>query len=435
VLDDPRWDRQVEERDDYYARLLLATHTDIDPLRRYILQESHAWDEANFWLPLGALARMSRRGGTSAGDALAEAVRSGPRWRACLDALEAAGGVELIDQVVSAETVQALVARVGIDDVVDAVAVVAAPWESWAERVPVLRSVVRSGAGSTGEARPMSIPVAWAASRLRRPRIPENLPAMSTESLLALGSTPGAASQVSAELTRRKDDRTWRLLSAAAKSGTAEERRVALRALGTHGSTEFLVAAEEFLRRESALAPTERREHRLRRGFLLYLEELPSTHTLPLARRWFSESWPLSLAAELILARHATRDDLQMLETAGAAALASDDMYRLCSIVDAIGKAGPDLSLPLLGEVYEHAPYSYARRRVVEVMSRCGLADPANGYLTEALWDCEPESRELACRALKEPRGPAWMRIAELARDPYEGEEVREAARRVLEEE
>jgi hypothetical protein len=214
--------------------------------------------------------------------------------------------------------------------------------------------------------------------------------------------------------------------------GTFEERDVALRAFGKQGSTAFLGAAEEFLRKESTLAPTERREHRLRQGFLRYLEELQPDLTLPLARRWFAESWPLSLAAEHILARHATPNDRRMLEGAGAAALESSDMHRLCSIVDAINTAGPDESLPFLIEVYEQAPYSYARRRVVSALSRCSFADAANGYLTEALWDCEPESRGLACRAIDTSNHFPLARIKEMAGDPYEDERVREAARGVL---
>lgn len=98
VLHDPRWDRQVEARDDYYARLLLATSADIDVLRQRIAHEEDGSDEADFWLPIGVLAEMCRRGGPSAQGAMAEAVETGPRWRACLDALEAAGGVELLDQ-------------------------------------------------------------------------------------------------------------------------------------------------------------------------------------------------------------------------------------------------------------------------------------------------------------------------------------------------
>ncbi|HMJ12843.1 MAG TPA: hypothetical protein VK524_15585 [Polyangiaceae bacterium] len=431
-MHDPRWDRQVEARDTFYAQLMIATGTNIDALGRYIAQARHEADESDYWLPMGVLAEMSRRGALAARDTMAEAVKNGSRWRACLDALEAAGGADLLGQIVSAETVQALVARVAIDDIADAVTVVGAPWERWAERVPALRFVVRNGAGGIRESRAMSGPVAWTASRIRKPEMPGDLTGLSTKSLLARCSTPGAVSELSYELARRTDSETRRLLASTAELGGAEERHVALRALGKQGSTNFVAAAEEFLRKESTLPSSERREHRLRQGFLRYLEELPPAVTLPLARRWFCESWPLSLAAEHVLARYATPDDRPMLEDAGDAALASSDMYRLCSIVDAIGAAGPDDSLRFLSEVYEQAPYSYARRRVVSAMSRCSLVGATESYLTEALWDCEPESRELACRAAGQAMGVPLARINEMASDVYESDRVREAARSVV---
>jgi hypothetical protein len=430
VLNDPRWDRQVEVRDDYYARLLLGADGDIEVLGRYVVEVKDEADKADLWLPIGVLAELSRHGANSARLAMSEAVRKGERWRACLDALEAAGGADLIHQVVNAEIEQALVARVGVEQIAEAVTVVAAPWERWAEQIPALMFVVNS-AGS-GEPRRTSGPVAWAASRIRDPKLPGNLAALSSEFVLAQASTPGAATKLSDELTRRTDTNTRRLLSAAADSGTIDERYVALRALGKHGSTEFVGAAEEFLRHESTLAPTERREHRLRQAFLRYLEELSPSQTLPLARAWLFEPWPLSMAAEHILARHATAEDRQMLETAGVAALENGDMYRLCSIVDAINAAGPEVSLPFLTQVYEHAPYSYARRRVVSAMSRCSFADAAKPYLSEALWDCEPESRELACGATGKSRDLTRARIEQIARDDFEDTAVRDAARAAL---
>ena len=133
VLNDPRWDRQVEARDDYYARLLLATGADIDVLRQRIAQEDDEREEADFWLPIGVLAEMCHRGDPSARTAVDEGVEAGTLWRACLDALDAVGGSDLIEQVVSAASIQTLIDRVGIDDIADAVSVVAAPWKKWAD--------------------------------------------------------------------------------------------------------------------------------------------------------------------------------------------------------------------------------------------------------------------------------------------------------------
>ena len=426
VLHDPRWDRQIEARDAYYAQLLISTGTDIEILRRRVVGGKGDADEAEAWLTISVLAEMSRRRAESARRALAEGIEVGPWWRACFDALEAAGGIALVSQVVTVDAVRALVARVDIDDVFDAVATVAAPWEQWATQVPALESVVRDAQG-TREVHPMSGPVAWAASRLRAPRVAGELAQISTEQLLAQGRAPG----VSDELVRRADPEAGKLLLAAARGGPLAERRAALQTLGNHGVLDLLADAEAFLRWESALAPSERHDHLLRQGYLRYLEALPPKHVLPLARRWFLESWPLSLAGERILSRHATPEDIRMLEAAGVAALGSTDMYRLCSIVEAIGVAGPDSSLALLNEIYDRAPYSHARRRVVSALRACRITGSTRERLTEALWDCEPESRELACGAADEADGAAMARVRTMACDAHEDGRVRDAARKV----
>jgi hypothetical protein len=56
VVDDPRWDRQVENRDEYYATLLMRMNADFQPIVDCILQSSENADESTCWLPIGVLA-------------------------------------------------------------------------------------------------------------------------------------------------------------------------------------------------------------------------------------------------------------------------------------------------------------------------------------------------------------------------------------------
>jgi hypothetical protein len=117
-----------------------------------------------------------------------------------------------------------------------------------------------------------------------------------------------------------------------------------------------------------------------------------------------------------------------MLEHAGAAALRSDDMYRLCSVVDALASVGVSESIPLLREVYSRTPYSYARRRVIRALLPHVADRLARDLIEEALWDCEAESRELACGAASPLQIPIARRLAELADDDFEEAAVRSAA-------
>ena len=55
----------------------------------------------------------------------------------------------------------------------------------------------------------------------------------------------------------------------------------------------------------------------------------------------------------------------------------------------------------------------------------CGTAEE---LLVEALWDCEPGSREIACTAVPSTTLSTSHRLREIARDEFEEVSVREAA-------
>jgi hypothetical protein len=69
VLDDPRWDRQVEDRDDYYASLLIRLDADVQPIVEHIARLEA--DDPRGWLPVGVLAQMAWRGHPAASSGLA----------------------------------------------------------------------------------------------------------------------------------------------------------------------------------------------------------------------------------------------------------------------------------------------------------------------------------------------------------------------------
>src|SRR5690606_27358298 len=148
------------------------------------------------------------------------------------------------------------------------------------------------------------------------------------------------------------------------------------------------------------------------------------------ARRWFHADWPLSAAAEHILIRHAEPDDRAMLEAAGAKALAERDVYRLCSVIDALARLADPRSLPLLAAIYRETNYSWARERVcIALLDHRDHVD-AQPLLFESLWDCEQYVRALACDAV-DPSSAA-ARLHELEHDCFESDEVRDAAREAL---
>jgi hypothetical protein len=141
-------------------------------------------NEADFWLPIGVLAEMCRRGHQMARDVMASAVGSGTRWRACLDALEAAGGEALIDSVIPASSIRDLLACVDVAELADAIQDVAAPCKRWSEELPSLRFATTSRARPLREPKPMSGPIRWIAARMHGPADPANLASLGAEELL-----------------------------------------------------------------------------------------------------------------------------------------------------------------------------------------------------------------------------------------------------------
>src|SRR5437879_3082576 len=86
ILDDPRFDRQLERRADYYARLALHVHLSLAPLEDYLQAHTNACAEDYARLPLPVLARMAWRGSSEAAAILGRYLSYGPEWVKAIDA-------------------------------------------------------------------------------------------------------------------------------------------------------------------------------------------------------------------------------------------------------------------------------------------------------------------------------------------------------------
>jgi hypothetical protein len=417
VIEDPRWDRQVETRDGYYARLLCALDANVDDISKYLEvldRDTDADDDIPVWLPISVLAEMAVRGHAGARTAVTVAAGRPKLWRPCLEMLVESGGIDLVDAVVTPAAARALADHAAPDELDEAVAQIAAPWAKWAALVPAIAASRERIAGAAQHER----------GPRRRPSLEASL---TTAEILAACDAPGLSRPAA-----RRDPATEALLVRTATTGAGEARMVALAVLARRGEVGFIAEAEAFLRAEAGDPALRQRGHARRRGWLRYLEALPAAASLPLARRWFAEPWPLSLAAEQIFVRHATEDDRAMLEAAGAEALVTGAMYRLCHVVEALGEIGSAGSIELLCAVLRDVPYSYARVRAVRALQQHTAVDHVRVLLTEALWDCEPDAREVACEVVDPTSETVRARLVELAQDTREDKDIREDARRRL---
>jgi hypothetical protein len=427
VVTDPRWDRQVENRDDYYAKLLLVLGGDVEPIVASILSSPAEAEASACWLPIGVLAQMARRGHAAAAASLALLIRRGRKWRECFDALEAAGGQALIASLIAPHDVEHLLMEVGSEEVAEAARLLDAPWDSWAKSLPALRFIALARNRRTREPKPFSGPLGWIAHRLRAPDRTDSTERMTVADLLEAATKPGPTRPIVDALLRLDDPAAGRAIRAAAAQGSPRERAVALHVLAKQGCVDYVGDAKAFLLAQTKQS-SKTEQQVLRTGYVRYLEAMPPRLTLPLAREWLSAPWPLSYAAEQLLSRHATPDDRTLLEEAGAAALPARDMYRLCSMIEGLGVIGAPESLPFLRVAYEQAPYSFARRRALECLRVFSEQNAVRDLVLESLWDCEPESRALACQAPSLAGLATSRRIKEIRDDAFEEPEVRRAA-------
>jgi hypothetical protein len=427
VVDDPRWDRQVENRDDYYATLLIEMGADVQPIVDCILDSGDQADESACWLPIGVLAQMARRKHSTAASGLALCVSNGKRWRTCFDALEAAGGEALVGSVIDAKDVDGLLPIVGAEELADAAQVVQAPWETWALTLPGLRFIAAARGNRTAEPKHLSGPVDWMAHRLHAPNSTQLSDRSTVAELLQAATKPGPIRPIVDALLRREDQATEQALRLAASQGNPRERAVALHVLGKQGCVDFVDDAKQFL--VAQMRQSDRAEQAfLRTSYVRYLQAIDPDLTLPLARDWLFAPWPLSYAAEEILSVRATLADRGALEEAGNGALAGGEMYRLCSIIEAVAIIGAAESLPFLCQVYAEAPYSLARRRAVLALCPHAGRETIQELMVESLWDCELESRELACAAVSLTSLTAARRLREIAIDEFVDPELRDVA-------
>jgi hypothetical protein len=395
---DPRWDSQVEDRADYYARLVIElglTAQDIDP-------DDLAFDDAARALGLDVLGRLAVRGDDAALQRLQlELERPGDRsivlWQ--LSEVPDERGLEGVDallvQVCKPDELVELA-----DDTKNSV-----PWERWAEKHPQI-------AAATSEASRV------AESRRNKVAMPKaDAPIDELVNFEWPGTIPKA---VKRRLAQTQDASEVATLHEAATGPWGPARRFAWVALAERRDPIAVdVAADVFTRN---LVGGERA------SAFRYFLALDSNVTLPLARQWLELDDDRSRVAAATLARHATVEDLPAIKAAFSRAWTRQDMYEICDLVDALAHVpgqGPHSELAV---VFNEVSYSYARRRAAAALA---AGDPMfrTTYAVECLWDCEEETRLIGAKTVDASADLAEAGLVRLADDPFEVDDIREAAR------
>ena len=109
---DPRWDRQVESREEYYAALRVRLQVDLAPIRRRLEEVTQGSD------PFGVLGELARRGERGAARLLAGMLEHPGLWKTAFHALL---GIGLLESVVTRRDVESLVAHAPESELVEIV--------------------------------------------------------------------------------------------------------------------------------------------------------------------------------------------------------------------------------------------------------------------------------------------------------------------------
>ncbi|HUR86069.1 MAG TPA: hypothetical protein VMY78_12045 [Solirubrobacteraceae bacterium] len=420
IFNDPRWDRQLDARVDYYATLALDTGLDVAMLEPWLRRGDEDLETTHDVLAI--LGRMAVRRHEPARRALRDYVGYGRFWDRAIELL-----IEDYDVVRSdvpwPEVVAGLDAVLGerfgsdaeLAEVLAGVDSRARPWTLWAVENPRIAAALAFDHGTN------AAPVPKRAQD--RPRRTAARPReMSTADLLAV-TEDSRWTQIAEELTTRTSTDDVQRLLAAANEPELPMRRAAILALGHQGRRELLEIAEA--------NTSEVRRGTLQGAIALALEAMPPEQTRSLAHDWLTSSdWARRRKAAGILATWAEGDDLEHARRALGRELdlgLEGDMYVVCSLAEALGRYHGHGPFEELSRAYEQIPYSYGRRFVVSALA---ATDPmfSGDVAVDCLWDCEPETRQLAATHVDRRIRLASQRLDELAGDEAQAASVRRAA-------
>jgi hypothetical protein len=440
VFNDPRWDRQLDDRDDYHATLALDLQLGTGALELWLRDSDEDTADTTYDV-IGMLGRMAVRGHADARRVLREYVGYGRYWTRAVqrlvgeyDALGAAtawpeviGGLDavLAERFPSDEALAEALAGVDPRE---------RPWTMWTVENPrIARAFALETKGGGGAA----VPVAAAASSSSKRRSarergvpPPAAPArtrarprdMSTAELLQIAED-SRWTQIADELASRTAAADVELLLAAAGDPEAPMRRAAILALGRQGRSELLEIAEQ--------ATSRAERGKLQGAIALALEAMPISQTRALAHDWLgSADWARRRKAAGMLATWAEDQDLGPARRALTRELdegLDGDVYVICSLAQALARGGVHGPFDELLRAYEEIPYSYGRRYIIDALA---ASDPTFGgdVAVDCLWDCEADTRRLAATYVDRRVRLASQRLDELTGDRAQAASVRAAA-------
>ncbi|MEO3783523.1 hypothetical protein ABGB12_09345 [Actinocorallia sp. B10E7] len=332
---DPRWDRQIESRSLYYARLVVDLELPVHPIAEHLFdpEDETASDDWRVSLAIDTLTDLVRLSRREAATPLRHYAEEGANWFEALDALVSLGDPALVHGLGPVAA-----ARCDEDDLHWLVDDPGNPViQQWASEHSVIAEAVRTRRSS-----PPPHP-----REQQRPT--------------------GSDGELAALVHQRSEASVEAILE-----------------LGRRRSPALLDLAEEFL---------PERPSRWRGVICRALREY-GAEALPRARAWAGGVPGCAEIGIDILARHGTARDVPILLGDLEEALSAKGWGAAASPVEGLGRLRAGAAVPLLKEAWSATEYAYLRPRLLTALLRTA-PHTAEAYATEALWDCEDDARRI----------------------------------------
>ena len=280
IFNDPRWDRQLDARVEYYATLALDVALRVEPLERWLRRGDDDLDTTHD--VLGVLGRMAVRGHVEARRVLREYVAYGRFWERAItlllddyDAIRSGPPWPEVVAGLDAVVVKRFASEAELADALAGADARDRPWSLWSVENPRIARALAFDHGTSGGEVPPSGPRRTARPR-RTPRRPRE---MTTAELLAV-TEDSRWTQIAEELQSRITEDDVQRLLAAANDPELPMRRAAILALGHQGRRELLEIAEA--------NTSEAKRGTLQGAIALALEAMAPEQTRALAHDWLT---------------------------------------------------------------------------------------------------------------------------------------------------
>ncbi len=425
VIHDPRWDRQLESRSDYYAVLILQFALSLDPfdtcLRAYAENDSEDATDAEYAV-LDTICSLAVRGDVSAIAIVRAYLTYGHHWGMAFETL-----MEVSDTSLSVDEASRIIdQRFPDDDTLDDELFSVGPLLSYAQQEPWrslrfvnprVNRIMSEREMKVGQWRQQMEPVQ---ARFA------NLPITELFTVAIDNDTTRFAVQALQERVTTAD---LDLLLHMAQQGDHRQRFVAFRGLQRLAHPAALPILQAFFESPNALPG------RLYGAAARAIVALPSHITLDLARSWFDTSEGLCLHVALqILEAHATVTDVGRIRAAILPSLERNtremnECYMQCGMLKILARFPQSGPYPEAETVFNEAGYAPIRSYAAQVLAVCNPDQFAHGLALECLWDCEKRVRLIGCERVSLDVLDAYAKLQTMSYDPHEDEKVRKAAK------